>query len=179
MYGVKANLPPRLHSEDDESLERHRQWLALHWMKKDPELDKAERLMQLTLSERCKKIINGNILVAEILNLYPWIQTFDGIIKEFLRLEPQADEPDPRVAVLKGLEKCRLPIIAILKKRKVVPLYMETLLELYDHDESQYACLVILGLLHLLGERKDSIFTKVPEEELRTGQSSVYLMVHL
>ncbi|XP_063873256.1 uncharacterized protein LOC135107388 isoform X4 [Scylla paramamosain] len=138
MYGVKANLPPRLHSEDDESLERHRQWLALHWMKKDPELDKAERLMQLTLSERCKKIINGNILVAEILNLYPWIQTFDGIIKEFLRLEPQADEPDPRVAVLKGLEKYRLPIIAILKKRKAVPLYMETLLELYDHDESQY-----------------------------------------
>ncbi|XP_063873247.1 uncharacterized protein LOC135107385 isoform X3 [Scylla paramamosain] len=123
MYGVKANLPPRLHSEDDESLERHRQWLALHWMKKDPELDK--------------------------------------IIKEFLRLEPQADEPDPRVAVLKGLEKYRLPIIAILKKRKAVPLYMETLLELYDHDESQYACLVILGLLHLLGERKDSIFTKI------------------
>ncbi|KAK8387795.1 hypothetical protein O3P69_020009 [Scylla paramamosain] len=38
---------------------------------------------------------------------------------------------------------------------------METLLELYGHDESQYACLVILGLLHLLGERKDSIFTKV------------------
>ncbi|XP_063873274.1 uncharacterized protein LOC135107391 isoform X1 [Scylla paramamosain] len=123
MYGVKANLSPRLHSEDDESLERHRQWLALHWMKKDPELDK--------------------------------------IIKEFLRLEPQADEPDPRVAVLKGLEKYRLLIIAILKKRKAVPLYMETLLELYDHDESQYACLVILGLLHLLGERKDSIFTKI------------------
>ncbi|XP_063881597.1 uncharacterized protein LOC135111818 [Scylla paramamosain] len=60
------------------------------------------------------------------------------IIKEFLRLEPQADEPDPRVAVLKGLEKYRLPIIAILRKRKAVPLYMETLLELYDHDESQY-----------------------------------------
>ncbi len=59
------------------------------------------------------------------------------IIKEFLRLEPQADEPDPRVAVLKGLEKYRLPIIAILRKRKAVPLYMETLLELYDHDESQ------------------------------------------
>ncbi|XP_063864457.1 uncharacterized protein LOC135102831 isoform X1 [Scylla paramamosain] len=137
MCGVKAYLPPRPRSEDDESLERHRQWLALHWMKKDPELDKAERLMQLTLSERRKKIINGNILVAEILNLYPWIQTFDGIIKEFLRLEPQADEPDPRVAVLKGLEKYRLPIIAILKKRKAVPLYMETLLELYDHDESQ------------------------------------------
>ncbi|XP_063869664.1 uncharacterized protein LOC135105471 [Scylla paramamosain] len=132
--------------------------------------------MQLTLSKRRKKIMNGNILVAEILNLYPWIQTFDGIIKEFLKLEPQADEPDPRVAVLKGLEKYRLPI-AILKKRKAVPLYMETLLELYDHDEN--ACLVILGLLHLLGERKDSIFTKVPEEELTTGQSSVYLMVHL
>ncbi|MPC73691.1 hypothetical protein E2C01_068027 [Portunus trituberculatus] len=40
MYGVKAYLPPRPHSEDDESLERHRQWLALHWMKKGPELDK-------------------------------------------------------------------------------------------------------------------------------------------
>ncbi|KAK8373377.1 hypothetical protein O3P69_017823, partial [Scylla paramamosain] len=40
------------------------------------------------------------------------------IIKEFLRLEPQADEPDPRVAVLKGLEKYRLPIIAILKKKE-------------------------------------------------------------
>ncbi|XP_063889237.1 uncharacterized protein LOC135115982 isoform X4 [Scylla paramamosain] len=39
MCGVKAYLPPRPHSEDDESLERHRQWLALHWMKKDPELD--------------------------------------------------------------------------------------------------------------------------------------------
>jgi len=40
MYGVKAYLPPRPDSEDDESLDRHRQWLALEWSRRDPDKDK-------------------------------------------------------------------------------------------------------------------------------------------
>ncbi|XP_050687485.1 uncharacterized protein LOC126980989 [Eriocheir sinensis] len=165
--------PPKPHSENVDSVKIYRQWLALEWLKRDPDLDKVEDLMQLTLSERRNQITNGDISVPEIINLYPWIQSFDGIINEFLRLELHTDEPDPRIAILQGLEKYKLPVTSLLKKRRAVPHYMKTLLELYEHNESEYDCLVTLGLLHLLGERKDSIFTQVPEGELRTRQSSI------
>ncbi|XP_063865158.1 tetraspanin-9-like isoform X1 [Scylla paramamosain] len=65
MYGVKAYLPPRPHSEDDESLERHRQWLALHWMKKDPELDKGTGI--------AVGYTGASLLSSYVAYLSPWV----------------------------------------------------------------------------------------------------------
>lgn len=58
-------------------------------------------------------------------------------MKEFLRLKPKTEKPDPRVSILEGLEKYKIPVIALLKKRESLPLHIRTLLELYHHDESE------------------------------------------
>ena len=40
--------------------------------------------MKLTLSERRKKIVTEGISVSGIIDMYPWIQNFDGVSMTFM-----------------------------------------------------------------------------------------------
>lgn len=71
-WGLANYLPEREAGEDDTSVKQHTEWLKIEKMKKKPNYEKACLLMDKTLSDRRKLIVENNPSLEIIKTEYPW-----------------------------------------------------------------------------------------------------------
>ena len=50
---------------------------------KQPDTSKVTLLMDRTLHDRCNRVVEDNIPIAELLQQYPWIVSQEQLLKEF------------------------------------------------------------------------------------------------
>ena len=70
-YGMVNYLPPRPITETDDSIKLHIRTMKQEWKKRDRDLKKVNKLMDLTLSERRHFVVQEAPEVSEVLAEYP------------------------------------------------------------------------------------------------------------
>lgn len=71
---MKNYLSVRPSSEDDTLILRHK-WLQLEILKKRPDYKEVSHLMEITLADRRKEIVDGVISLKDIKENYPLLFT--------------------------------------------------------------------------------------------------------
>lgn len=83
-YGAKNYLPKRPMSEDDESIQKHIDFMKKEAKARNRNFRAVETCMDLTFSDRREFIINGNKTVEEVRLQYPLLFDAHQVIQMFI-----------------------------------------------------------------------------------------------
>lgn len=72
-WGLSNYLPDLPLSEDDETIQRHTQWLVQEKKKRYPDITRVGQSMKATLSTRRRNIVTGHASVGQVESDYPWL----------------------------------------------------------------------------------------------------------
>ncbi|XP_072176124.1 uncharacterized protein [Diadema setosum] len=116
IFGMANYLPARQASEDDKSIEAHKQWLLTEGTKKRPNYEEVDVRMTLTFSDRRNEIRKENIPIAQLKEEYPWLFKDDGIelLADFRRIHGSCGALQ---LLEKGLQTYARPLLLSYKGR--------------------------------------------------------------
>ncbi|CAC5426220.1 unnamed protein product [Mytilus coruscus] len=164
VWGLARFLPPLLVSEDSISQQGHIDWLKREHKKtiSDIDISTINMKMDLTFSYRRKQIVEDKVGVKELIDMFPWLQSRQEILKEFQRLKPNTPLDDLEELFTIGLKKYREAIMKLLNGKKK-PGYLTEIesVRAYFRIESQRdfadECTAIISLLILLKEKPEKV----------------------
>lgn len=169
-WGLSNYLPEELLTEDEETINQHIEWMKKEYRKKEGQnLLQVKQKMALTFPHRRKMIVTNMASAESVLVEFPFLQTKEGLIDEFLRLGPKMESPsDVEKVFMSNLDKLREKILNLTRPRKVPAVVLQirsSLLGLRSSEERKYAvsCEAMLSLPTLVKEKIEKILCSESE----------------
>ncbi|CAC5388564.1 unnamed protein product [Mytilus coruscus] len=86
-WGLENYSPSQSISEDEASINSHKEWMLREWRRSEPDFNILDMKMDLTFPSR-RSLILKEATVKEVIQEYPWLQSHRQLLREFVRLGP-------------------------------------------------------------------------------------------
>ena len=83
MCGLPNYLPDRPSGEDETFIGKHKEWLQdeKRARRKRPDMSQIDKRMTLTFADCRLMVVERNTAVSEVIEEYPWLETFHQVCK--------------------------------------------------------------------------------------------------
>ncbi|CAC5420819.1 unnamed protein product [Mytilus coruscus] len=160
-WGLENYSPSQSISEDEASINSHKEWMLREWRRSEPDLNILDMKMDLTFPSR-RSLILKEATVKEVIQEYPWLQSHRQLLREFVRLGPNVRVKDIEELLYDGLARYMEAIVRLSRKKKCI----KQLQEMHDalsiqriESQRKYTsqCCAVLGIAVLFREKTERI----------------------